>query len=187
MDRTDQVVLVDEHDREIGLEEKLSAHKRGVLHRAISVFVFNSRGQTMLQQRADSKYHCAGLWSNTCCSHPFKGETVLESAHRRLREEMGFDCDLEEAFSFIYKANVGHGLTEHELDHVIFGIYDGEPSMNRSEAKDWKWSYLNALKEDAKKNPESYTPWLKILLDGALIKTADAFLETKVSTSRGTS
>jgi isopentenyl-diphosphate delta-isomerase len=187
MDRTDQVVLVDEHDREIGLEEKLSAHRQGALHRAISVFVFNSRGETMLQQRADVKYHCAGLWSNTCCSHPFKGESVIESAHRRLKEEMGFDCDMEEAFSFIYKADVGNGLMEHEFDHVIFGVYDGVPTMNRNEAKDWRWSRLGALKEDAKKNPGTYTPWLKILLAGALIKAADAFLKAKLNTSRGTS
>jgi isopentenyl-diphosphate delta-isomerase len=187
METRSQVVLVDENDRATGLEEKLSAHKRGALHRAISVFVFNSKGETMLQQRADSKYHSAGLWSNTCCSHPFKDETVLDSAHRRLREEMGFDCELQESFSFIYKVALDHGLTENEFDHVIFGRYDGNPSINRAEAKDWKWMPLSALKEDVKKNPGSYTSWLKILLDGLLVASADTFLKAKVSTSHGTS
>lgn len=187
MEMRNQVILVDEHDKEIGLEEKLSAHKQGTLHRAISVFVFNSKGETMLQQRADTKYHSAGLWSNTCCSHPFEGESVLESAHRRLKEEMGFDCGLEEVFSFIYKVDVGHGLTENEFDHVLFGVYDGKPNVNSIEAKEWKWSRLDALKREAKKNPNNYTPWLRILLDGALIKAADAFLKAKLNTSRGTS
>lgn len=182
----DEVVLVDEKDREIGVEEKMAAHRRSALHRAISVFVFNARGETMMQQRADAKYHSAGLWSNTACSHPFKGESALDAGHRRLREEMGFDCALEEAFTFTYEAGVGNGLTEHEFDHVLFGVYDGKPELNRDEAKSWKWVSMRALQEAARRNPDSYTPWLLILLKGDLPRKAGEFAK-RISTSPGTS
>ena len=111
------VVLVDDHDKEVGLEEKMKAHRNGgKLHRAISVLIFNKEGQTLLQQRADTKYHSSGLWANTCCSHPFKGESAIDAAHRRLEQEMGFDCELEEVFTFIYKVDVGSGLTVAHTD-----------------------------------------------------------------------
>jgi isopentenyl-diphosphate delta-isomerase len=164
---SDDVVLVDENDRRLGVAEKLSAHLNGGrLHRAISIFVFNSAGQIMLQQRADGKYHSASLWSNTCCSHPRDGEAILDAAHRRLREEMGFDCHLKEAFTLIYKLVVGNGFTEHELNHVLFGIYNGQPKLNPEEAKSWKWIWVEALATDVKRNGEAYSEWLKLLLGG---------------------
>jgi isopentenyl-diphosphate delta-isomerase len=161
-----KVILVDESDRQIGLEEKLKAHKNGAkLHRAFSIFVFNNKGETMLQKRAMSKYHTQGKWTNTCCSHPMPGEEVADAAHRRLREEMGFDCEMKEAFSFIYKAEVGNELTEHEYDHVFFGTYEGKPKLNKEEAMSFRWIPLAKLKEEVQKNPDNFTPWLKISLD----------------------
>ncbi len=165
-----QVVLVDENDRQIGLENKLAAHQNGAkLHRAFSVFVFNSRGETMLQQRAMGKYHTPGKWTNACCSHPYPKEGVLEAAHRRLKDEMGFDCEMNEAFSFVYKADVGNGLTEHEYDHVIFGRYDGEPSLNKEEAMAYRWVSLPKLKKEIQENPGSFTPWLRIAIDKVIL------------------
>ncbi len=162
----EQVILVDHEDRQIGLEEKLKAHQNGgKLHRAFSIFVFNSKGETMLQQRAQSKYHGGGLWSNTVCSHPRFGETPVDAAHRRLEEEMGFDCDMREVFAFEYEAKMDKGLTEHEYDHVIFGNYDHAPKPNPEEVQAWKWIGLAELKGDLAKNPDSYTPWLKIVMD----------------------
>jgi isopentenyl-diphosphate Delta-isomerase len=172
-----KVILVDKNDREIGLKEKMAAHSGGgALHRAISVFVFNSKGETMLQQRALEKYHSKGLWSNTCCSHPYKGENIVDAGRRRLKEEMGFDCELREVFSFIYKVPVGDGLTEHEFDHVLFGIYDKRPKPAKEEVMDWKWMGMKELILDAKKSPDKYTGWLKILVDGKLPKEVEKFL-----------
>ncbi len=161
-----KVILVDEHDHQIGITGKLDAHQNGgKLHRSISIFVFNSKGQTMLQQRASTKYHASDQWSNTTCSHPGPGESVLDAAHRRLKEEMGFDCNLKEVFTFIYDTPVGSGLTEHEFDHVFFGTYDGMPKLNPEEVRDWKWVGLDDLKKDMAKNPNLYTPWSKIAID----------------------
>jgi isopentenyl-diphosphate delta-isomerase len=179
MDRgTEQkVVLVDVHDRRLGVDEKISAHLNGgKLHRAVSVCVFNSRGEIMLQQRSDTKYHSQSLWSNTCCSHPFDGEEIIEAAHRRLCEEMGFDCTLKEVFSFIYKCDIGNNITEYELDHVVFGRYDGQPKLNAEEVKDWCWMGLKMLLEEVKTNPSNYSKWLAILLDGRLCVEAEKFL-----------
>lgn len=160
-----KVILVDENDRQIGLEEKLAAHQNGAkLHRAISVFVFNTKGETMLQRRGMGKYHSQGKWANTCCSHPFPNESVADAAHRRLREEMGFDCDLREVYSFIYKADVGNGLTEYEYDHVFFGTYDGAPKLNKEEAMDYRWVSLEKLREEVEKQPDRFAPWLRITL-----------------------
>ena len=150
----EQVILVDHNDRQIGLEEKMKAHQNGgKLHRAFSIFIFNSKGETMLQQRAAKKYHGGGLWSNTVCSHPRVGETPLQAAHRRLREEMGFDCDMEEVFTFEYEARMDKELTEHEFDHVIFGTYEKDPKPNPDEVQDWKWVSIEALKDDLKAIP----------------------------------
>lgn len=161
----EMVVLVDEHDNKVGLEEKLRAHQNGgKLHRAFSVFVFNSKMELMLQQRALSKYHAGGLWTNTCCSHPFDGEPMIEAGQRRLKEEMGFVCELSEAFSFIYHADVGNGLRENEYDHVLIGRYDMPPKINPDEAAGWKFISLEALTGDIKKEPNLYTPWLVIAL-----------------------
>lgn len=162
----EKVILVDEKDREIGTEEKLKAHKNGgKLHRAFSVFIFNSKGEMLLQKRAKTKYHSPGLWSNACCSHPRPGETLEEAVHRRLKEEMGFDCKLKEAFSFIYRAEVGNGLTEWEFDHVWIGRFDGKPRPDIEEAEEWKWINIEELKKDIKEHPENYTPWFKIAVE----------------------
>jgi isopentenyl-diphosphate delta-isomerase len=161
----DRIILVDEKDREVGEGEKLEVHRKGLLHRAFSIFIFNSRGELLLQKRAEGKYHSGGLWTNTCCSHPRAGENLEDAAHRRLKEEMGFDCPLREAFSFVYKARFGNGLTEHELDHVFIGHYDRNPKPNPEEYEGWKWISLGELKEDVTKNPEKYTYWLRACLD----------------------
>lgn len=161
----EKIILVDENDREIGSGEKLKVHQEGKLHRCFSIFVFNSKGELMLQERARSKYHSGGLWTNTCCSHPRVGENINEAAHRRLAEEMGFDCGLKEIFSFIYKAKLDHGLWEHEFDHVFIGRYDGEPKIDPEEAEGWKWIGFNELIKDIAENPENYTEWFKIAMD----------------------
>ena len=139
------VILVDENDQEIGSMEKQEAHEKGLLHRAFSVFVFNENKELLLQQRALTKYHSAGLWTNTCCSHPRIGETIEQAAHRRLTEEMGFDCELITKTSFIYKAAFENGLTEHEFDHVLVGNFNGEISFNPTEVKNFKWINLEEL------------------------------------------
>ena len=165
----EKVILVDENDRAIGTMEKMEAHQRGLLHRAFSIFVFNTKGELMLQQRAFSKYHSPGLWTNTCCSHPREGEKTLEAAHRRLVEEMGFDTSLEEKFSFVYYSDkVGRGLIEHEYDHVFFGVYDGEPDINREEVAAWKFMPVDEIKKDMKQSPEKYTVWFRIAFDEVL-------------------
>jgi isopentenyl-diphosphate delta-isomerase len=160
------VILVNEKDEPVGVMEKIEAHKRGgTLHRAFSILVFNKKGELMLQLRSKKKYHAGGLWTNTVCSHPRPGETTEEAAKRRLQEEMGFTTDLKEVGSFIYRADVGNGLTEYEYDHVFVGFYEGLPKPNPEEADGWKWMDFDAVVEDVKRNPETYTPWFRILLD----------------------
>ena len=159
------VILVDNKDNQIGVGEKLEIHRQGKLHRAFSIFVFNSKGDMMLQLRAKSKYHCGGLWTNTCCSHPRPGETLESATKRRLKEEMGFGCELKELFSYIYKVDCKNGLTEHEFLHVFKGIYDGNPKINSEEADGWKWMPVSDVKADVKKHPEQYTPWFKLSLE----------------------
>lgn len=161
----EKVILVDELDNELGLMEKMEAHEKGLLHRAFSVFVFNSKNELMLQQRSDSKYHSGGLWTNTCCSHPRQGETVENAAKRRLMEEMGFSCNLSYEFSFIYKAKLDNDLIEHELDHVFFGFYEGLPQINSAEAKAWKYVSIDEIKNDIQVNPHKYTEWFKIIFN----------------------
>jgi isopentenyl-diphosphate Delta-isomerase len=160
----EEVTLVDKDDRQVGTEEKIQAHREGRLHRAFSIFVFNSEGKLLLQQRALTKYHCPGLWSNTVCSHPRPGEATLDAAHRRLEEEMGFDCPLKEAFTFIYKTKFDNGLWEHEFDHVFIGKYDDTPNSNPEEVESWKWVDLEELKKGIKEKPNNYTYWLKVAL-----------------------
>ncbi|WXG40518.1 MAG: isopentenyl-diphosphate Delta-isomerase [Candidatus Freyarchaeum deiterrae] len=162
------VILVDETDKEIGTEEKIKAHEEGKLHRAFSIFIFNSREEMLLQKRAKSKYHSGGLWSNACCSHPRPGEAIDKAAHRRLMEEMGFDCDLKESFDFVYKANLDHNLTEYEFDHVFIGKHDGKIKLNPEEAEDFKWVSIDTLKENVEKHPEKYTIWFKCALNEVL-------------------
>jgi isopentenyl-diphosphate delta-isomerase len=157
-------VLVDRSDRELGTEEKLRAHQTGALHRAVSVFLFDAEHRLLLQRRADGKYHSAGKWSNTCCSHPRPGETPLAAAARRLTEEMGIACDLAPAFSFIYRADLGDGLVEHELDHVFIGAFDGTPEPDPREVQAWEWMPLSAVAADCDKNGDRYTRWLPLAL-----------------------
>jgi isopentenyl-diphosphate Delta-isomerase len=160
----EQVVLVDEQDNETGIMEKLQAHLEGRLHRAISVFIYNSEGALLLQQRAPGKYHSAGLWTNTCCSHPRPGETAIDAARRRLYEEMGIGCELKEVFSFVYKARLENDLTEHEYDHVFAGVTDAVPSPDESEVSGWKYVNTDTLAADIETNPEQYTEWFKIII-----------------------
>ncbi|OFY51773.1 MAG: isopentenyl-diphosphate delta-isomerase [Bacteroidetes bacterium GWF2_41_31] len=162
--QVEYVVLVNQEDRPLGTLEKMEAHERGVLHRAFSVFVFNKSGELMLQKRAEDKYHSPGLWTNTVCSHPRLNEAVIQAAHRRLLEEMGFDCELKKIFSFLYKADVGDGLTEHEFDHVFFGTSDDLPNPNPEEVGEWKYMPLEEVIADVSKHPEEYTVWFKIAL-----------------------
>lgn len=165
MTAAEQVILVNEQDEAIGLMEKMEAHRKALLHRAFSVLVFNSRGELLLQQRAAVKYHSAGLWTNTCCSHPRPGESGEAAAHRRLQEEMGFDCPLEYRFHFIYKTELEHGLSEHELDYVYYGYFDGEPVINRDEVAAWRWLGLDALKAEVQQEPQKFTFWLRDILN----------------------
>ena len=169
----EKVILVDREDNQVGTMPKLEAHEKALLHRAFSVFIFNEKGELMLQRRALHKYHSPGLWTNTCCSHQRVGETNIEAGKRRLFEEMGFSCELEDAFWFIYKATFDNGLTEHELDHVMIGKYNAEPKINPDEVAEYKWMTLEDLKTDMKDHPEKYTAWFKIIFqeyDQRLIK-----------------
>lgn len=159
------VVLVDQQDQPKGLMEKQEAHLAGLLHRAFSVFVFNSKNELMIQQRAAHKYHSPMLWTNTCCSHPRENETYEQAAHRRLEEEMGFDCELNYKFNFIYKAYLENGLIEHELDHVFVGYCDIEPQLNPKEVMAYQWIAMDDLKNDIITNPDKYTAWFKIIFD----------------------
>lgn len=160
----EQVILVDEHDRETGVMEKMEAHRKGILHRAISVVVFNSNGEILLQQRAYNKYHSAGLWTNTCCSHPRPGESTADAARRRLREEMGLDLQPEFAYSFRYKAALENNLTEHELDHVFTAIHDELPQVNPNEVVNWKYMSLTDLHLAVLQNPHEFTSWFRLML-----------------------
>ena len=159
------VVLVDQNDKQIGLMPKMEAHEKGVLHRAFSVFILNDGNELMLQQRALHKYHSPGLWTNTCCSHQRDGESNLEAGTRRLQEEMGFLASLKETTSFIYKAPFDNGLTEHELDHIMIGNYNGVPAINEDEVAAWKWMPLEAVKKDIEDHPDQYTVWFKIIFE----------------------
>jgi isopentenyl-diphosphate delta-isomerase len=158
------VLLVDEQDNEIGVMEKLQAHQEALLHRAISIFVFNDQNELLLQQRAAEKYHSPLLWTNTCCSHPRPGELLLDAAYRRLREEMNMECALSFEFSFTYKAVLEDGLTEHEFDHVFFGHSNRLPVPNPEEVADWKYLSLEQIDAEILARPEAYTAWFKIML-----------------------
>lgn len=158
----EQVILVNENDEQTGTMEKMKAHLTGTLHRAFSIFIFNGRGEMLLQQRAAAKYHNGDLWTNACCSHPAPGETTRAAANRRLREEMGFTATLEKAFDFTYKASFENGLTEHEFDHVFIGNYDGEIKINKTEVKDYCFKTIAELEFSLKTHPQKFTAWFKI-------------------------
>jgi isopentenyl-diphosphate Delta-isomerase len=157
----DQLILVDENDTQTGVMGKLETHQKGLLHRAFSIFVINDRGELMLQKRAASKYHCGGLWTNTCCGHPRNGEELLSAAHRRLPEEMGFDCALQEIFLFHYQVVFDNGLCENEMNRVFVGRHNGDPIPNPGEADDWKWVKIDEVKSDIQENSDKYTYWFK--------------------------
>lgn len=159
----EHVILVNKRDEQIGLMPKIEAHQKAILHRAFSVFVFNSSNELMLQQRAAHKYHSPLLWTNTCCSHQRNGESNIEAGTRRLLEEMGFVTELKETTSFIYKASFDNGLTEHELDHIMVGSFENSPIINPEEVESWKWMSMEDVKSDINLNPSLYTEWFKII------------------------
>ena len=157
-----EVILVDEQDNEIGVMEKMDVHRQGLLHRAFSVFIFNSTGHMLLQKRASCKYHSPGLWTNACCSHPAPGETTSFAAARRLNEELGFTCFLSEITSFIYETPFDNGLIEHEYDHVFTGIYEGEITLNDEEVEEIKWMSLKEIDEAISENRDQFSFWFLI-------------------------
>ncbi len=159
------VVLVNEADQQIGLMEKLEAHQKGLLHRAFSVFLFNKKGEMLLQKRANTKYHSPNLWTNAVCSHPRNGESYKNGAMRRLNEELGISTEIEEKFHFIYKADVGQNLWEHELDYVFVGIYDGIFNLNPNEVSETRYISLIDLQKEILSNPDNFTEWFKIILN----------------------
>ena len=150
--KEEEVILVDSNDIELGTMGKMEAHRKGELHRAFSVFIFNTKGELLMQQRALEKYHSGGLWTNTCCSHPRKGETTLNAALRRMQEEMGIECDIKPVFNFIYKAHLDKGLIEHEFDHVFLGVSDSTPEINTLEVLDWKYESMENLSKSIRLN-----------------------------------
>ena len=161
----ERVILVNENDEEVGTMPKMEAHEKAILHRAFSIFIMNEKGETMVQQRAADKYHSPLLWTNTCCSHQRHGESNIEAGKRRLLYEMGFETELKEIFSFIYKAPFDNGLTEHELDHVMLGHFEDDPKINTSEVADWKWMKPSEIRKDISTSPDKYTAWFKIIFE----------------------
>jgi isopentenyl-diphosphate delta-isomerase len=168
----DYVVLVDADDRHIDIEDKMRAHREGRLHRAFSVFVFNDAGEMLLQQRAFSKYHSGGLWSNACCSHPRPGESPAEGARRRLTEEMGLVCEPQHLFAFVYRADVGNGLTEHEYDHVFIARTNDTPVPDEREIAAWRWVRVDRVRHELATTPETYTAWFRPAFDALMARGA---------------
>jgi isopentenyl-diphosphate delta-isomerase len=160
----EEVILVNTFDEQIGKLEKMAAHEQGLLHRAFSVLIFNDAGELLIHQRAHDKYHCAGLWTNTCCSHQREGESNEQAAFRRLQEEMGFAVAVQSIGSFVYHITFDNGLTEHELDHVLIGNYNGQPTPNPDEVADWKYISLEELEIQMKNNPEQFTFWFREIM-----------------------
>ncbi|WP_409308890.1 isopentenyl-diphosphate Delta-isomerase [Pectobacterium sp. B1J-3] len=157
-----EVILVDEYDRPTGVMEKQEVHEKGLLHRAVTVYVFNSNQQLLLQQRAEGKYHSGGLWSNTCCSHPAPGEGTRDAAYRRLYQEMGLRCQLTPVFTLTYRLPLDNGLIEHELGHVYFGITDERPEPNPEEAANYEYLSLEQIKQQMAASPERFTDWFRL-------------------------
>ncbi len=161
----EEVILVDQDDNAIGTMEKMEAHRKGLLHRAFSIVIFNSKGEILLQKRAQSKYHSAGLWTNACCSHPLPDESMHDATRRKLKQEMGIDLKTEFAYKFIYRTILDKRLVEHECDYVFTGIFDGEPIINTREVEDWKFISIKQLRDEVSASPENYTYWFKLILD----------------------
>jgi isopentenyl-diphosphate delta-isomerase len=160
-----ELILVNDHDEQTGTMKKMEAHTSGSLHRAFSIFIFDSNGRWLLQKRAAGKYHSAGLWSNTCCGHPVNNELIYDAAVKRLHEEMGMNCRLEEKFSFIYKAELENNLTEHEFDHVFTGVSDKLPVVNTEEVSEYRYIGTEELRSEINSCPENFTAWLKIIFE----------------------
>lgn len=181
-DTKERVILVDENDTQIGLADKLDAHRRAELHRAFSIFVFNDKKELLLQQRAAVKYHAANSWANTCCGHPRLGENVDNAAHRRLREELGFDCELKEVFSFVYKIKLDKDMWEHEFLHVFIGIRNdegGEVFPNPEEVQNVRWADVSTVRQALKESPETFAPWFPLSFE----KAAESFASDKIHIS----
>lgn len=162
------IICVNEKDVEVGTIEKMDAHIKGILHRALSIFIFNDKKELLLQKRYSGKYHSPNLWTNTCCTHPNKNESSIDAANRRLKEEMGFSCPLQEVFSFIYYVEFDNNLIEHEFDHVFFGKYTGNININPLEVDEYKWVSLADIKEEIAVNPDNYTYWFKYIIENHL-------------------
>lgn len=160
----EMLILVDAEDNAIGSQTKMLVHQQGLLHRAFSIFIFDSQGRLLLQQRAFSKYHSAGLWTNTCCGHPRWGELTLAAAQRRLQEEMGFSSELQQVSSFTYRAEVPGDLIEHEFDHICVGLFNGEPQGDPAEAKSWLWIDPQQLTDEMQRNPDNFTVWFRTIM-----------------------
>lgn len=169
----EMLILVDENDNPVGEGEKMDVHRRGLLHRCFSIFVFDPGGRALMQKRAATKYHSGGLWTNTCCSHPRVGEELEEAIHRRLVEEMGFDCALEKALTFIYRAELDRGLTEHEYDHLYVGTYDGPLTPSPEEADGYAWEPVASVEAEMRERPERYTVWSILALEKLLSARPD--------------
>lgn len=158
----DRVILVNENDESIGTAGKIEAHEKGLLHRAFSVFIFNGKGEMLLQQRTPGKYHSGGLWTNACCSHPYPGEETPLAAQRRLQEELGFGTPVKKIFDFIYNTRFANGLTEHEFDHVFVGEYEGDIPFSRVEVEDICYATMQEIDISLKEHPERYTEWFRL-------------------------
>ena len=158
----EQVILVDEKDEPVGVAEKMEAHRKGLLHRAFSIFIFNSKGEMLLQRRSLRKYHSGGLWTNACCSHPNPGEETLDAVQRRLKEELGFEAPVEKVFDFMYKAELGNGSTEYEFDHVFAGEYDGRIDFNTEEVEEVCYKNIPGINQSLQADPEKYTAWFQL-------------------------
>jgi len=162
--KMEKIALVNENDKIIGFEDKLQVHEKGLLHRAVSVFIFNSKNQLLMQKRAEIKYHSGGLWSNTCCTHQRKDELLIESANRCLIEEMGIKCKIKEKFIFNYQTSFENKLKENEIDHVFIGFFEGNPLINREEVSNYKWRDLSELEKAIKEKSEEYSYWFKEII-----------------------
>lgn len=168
----EEVILVDENDNPIGTMEKMEAHRKGLLHRAFSILVFNSKGELLLQKRSPKKYHSGGLWTNTCCSHPRPNEHIKDALRRKLKQEMGIDVTPEFSHKFIYKTDLENNLIEHEYDHVYVGRFDGTPDINPDEVEEWRFQDLNRVRDDINKNPQDFTYWFKLIINDPDLKAA---------------
>jgi len=183
MGKKEFLIIVDERDHQVGKLEKLEVHRLGLLHRAFSLFIFNSKGELLLQQRAVGKYHSAGLWTNSCCGHPHFGEDIANAATRRLKEELGMYCQIKFTFSFIYKTKFENGLTEHEFDHVFFGVTDDIPEPEKTEVQNWKYIDLANLENDLLINPHLYTSWLQVCFNKVVLHFEKNILSEQTTTS----